>query len=476
MASVFFDPAVGGDGSTVTDDANPSTGLSNGGHRTRFVPALQQTVAVAANAKNSASAAAASAASALNAPGTSATSTDAITIGSGSKSMTIQTGKAFAVGQYLLLSATAGVWMLGSVSSYNSATGALVVAVEMYQGSGSYSAWTVTPTSPINPSTVIYALGYTPGGRGVANNWTAANDYSQSPTIPAPAVNDNSNKAISSAWYFGQAGSVNGAALGAASAGTSGKWAREDHVHPLPTTTTTQAADTNTTAFASCAFVIGQAGLAAPVMDGAATVGTSLRYARQDHIHPSDTSRGSLSGNNAWLGSNSFNISPTVPTPATGDNTGKVANTGFVQSQIAASVPWADTATGGRVRYATAAESRDFGNSWTALSPYALDQAYRGSNQGSRWQRGVGGRIRQWYTVAIGDIASGAPGSAWSVSFDIAFPAGVLGFSVQLFDAAAQGAAAPMVTGYSQWGINGYIEEWTALSQNATLFITVDGY
>lgn len=47
MASVYFDPAVGGDGSTVTDDANATTGLANGGHRTRFVPALSQTVAVA---------------------------------------------------------------------------------------------------------------------------------------------------------------------------------------------------------------------------------------------------------------------------------------------------------------------------------------------------------------------------------------------------------------------------------------------
>ncbi len=47
MASVYFDPAVGGDGSTVTDDSNPSTGLAGGGHRARFVPALVQTVNIA---------------------------------------------------------------------------------------------------------------------------------------------------------------------------------------------------------------------------------------------------------------------------------------------------------------------------------------------------------------------------------------------------------------------------------------------
>jgi len=54
MASVYFDPAVGGDGSTVTDDTSPTTGLANGGHRTRFVPSLAQIVAVATNAITSA--------------------------------------------------------------------------------------------------------------------------------------------------------------------------------------------------------------------------------------------------------------------------------------------------------------------------------------------------------------------------------------------------------------------------------------
>ena len=45
--TVYFDPAVGGNGLTVTDDGNPTTGLDNDGHRARFVPALAQVVAVA---------------------------------------------------------------------------------------------------------------------------------------------------------------------------------------------------------------------------------------------------------------------------------------------------------------------------------------------------------------------------------------------------------------------------------------------
>jgi hypothetical protein len=60
MASVTFSTTVGGDGSTVTDDSNAGTGLAAGGHRTRFVPALAQAVAVALNTVTKALQAAAS--------------------------------------------------------------------------------------------------------------------------------------------------------------------------------------------------------------------------------------------------------------------------------------------------------------------------------------------------------------------------------------------------------------------------------
>lgn len=54
---------------------------------------------------------------------------------------------------------------------------------------------------------------------------------------------------------------------------------------------TTASADTNTTQIATTAFVIGQASSTAPLMDGVAAVGTSLRYARDNHVHPSDTTK-----------------------------------------------------------------------------------------------------------------------------------------------------------------------------------------
>ena len=49
--TVYFDPAVGGSGLTVSDDGNPVSGLDADGHRVRFVPALQNLVYIGAFVK-----------------------------------------------------------------------------------------------------------------------------------------------------------------------------------------------------------------------------------------------------------------------------------------------------------------------------------------------------------------------------------------------------------------------------------------
>jgi hypothetical protein len=105
-----------------------------------------------------------------------------------------------------------------------------------------------------------------------------------------------------------------------------------------PTATT----DTNTTQLATTAFVLGQAGATAPAMDGTAAVGSSSRFARADHVHPTDTSR-------APLASPALTGTPTAPTPANGTNTTQIATTAFVRAtrldQLAA--PAVDLALGG---------------------------------------------------------------------------------------------------------------------------------
>lgn len=51
----------------------------------------------------------------------------------------------------------------------------------------------------------------------------------------------------------------------------------------------TAMADQSDTQVATTAFVVGQAGSADPLANGTVAPGTSLKYARQDHVHPADT-------------------------------------------------------------------------------------------------------------------------------------------------------------------------------------------
>lgn len=101
--------------------------------------------ASATKASTSATAAASSANSALTAPGTSATSTTSNAIGTGSKTFTIQTGKAYAVGQFVVVAQTSNPanFMVGQITAYNSGTGSLTVSVSTSSGSGTITDWTV---------------------------------------------------------------------------------------------------------------------------------------------------------------------------------------------------------------------------------------------------------------------------------------------------------------------------------------------
>lgn len=65
-------------------------------------------------------------------------------------------------------------------------------------------------------------------------------------------------------------------------------------------------------------IVVPSAADAAPLMDGTATVGTSTDYAREDHIHPTDTSRAASSHTHGDI-TNTGDITATAPTIASGD-------------------------------------------------------------------------------------------------------------------------------------------------------------
>jgi hypothetical protein len=167
---VYFDPLVGGDGSRVTDDDNPNTGLANGGALLRLVPMFTQMIAVcnwvinsistslsdiassidaaaasASAALSSANAAAASAAQAAQQANTlTATSTTSLAIGTGSKTFTTQSGEQFLAGQFVTIAqnGTPSNYMYGQVTSYS--TTQLIVNVTTANGSGTIADWLIS--------------------------------------------------------------------------------------------------------------------------------------------------------------------------------------------------------------------------------------------------------------------------------------------------------------------------------------------
>lgn len=100
----------------------------------------------AGEALASANAAAVSAASAASAPGTNASSTTSLAVGTGSKSLTIETGKLYSLGQTVIIANTATPTnqMSGVITAFNSGTGALTVNVTAIGGSGTFTAWTIS--------------------------------------------------------------------------------------------------------------------------------------------------------------------------------------------------------------------------------------------------------------------------------------------------------------------------------------------
>lgn len=157
-------------------------------------------------------------------------------------------------------------------------------------------------------------------------------------TVPTAANHDNSNLIANTAWVTTAiseitqtgvpyapssiaetGGTINGITIGLAV--------------PAAAIFTSAQANTPTindssTHVATTAFVVGQAGIALPIIDGTATIGTSLLYARQDHVHASDTTK-------ANLASPVFTGTPTAPTPTSGDVSLKLATTAFVNNAVA---------------------------------------------------------------------------------------------------------------------------------------------
>lgn len=81
---------------------------------------------------------------------TTGTSTTSLAIGTGSKTLTTQAGKAWVVGAFVYIASSASVanLMFGQITAYNSTTGSLTVNVFSYTGSGTLAAWSIGLSVP----------------------------------------------------------------------------------------------------------------------------------------------------------------------------------------------------------------------------------------------------------------------------------------------------------------------------------------
>lgn len=82
---------------------------------------------------------------------TTSTSTTSLTVGTGTQNLTVETGKSYVPGQSVIIANTTTPtnYMAGVITSYTSGTGALDVNVLGKNGSGTYTAWTITLSAPI---------------------------------------------------------------------------------------------------------------------------------------------------------------------------------------------------------------------------------------------------------------------------------------------------------------------------------------
>ena len=156
------------------------------------------------------------------------TSSTSLTIGAGSKSLTVGTGLAYTVGQQIIIAYDGSNTMIGTVTSYNSATGAMVANITSVTGSGTYASWAVNlnaapgPAGPTGatgasgPNTINVGTTTVTGGtsgRVIYDNAGVVGEYPTSATtVASSVVLRDANANITSNAFF--AGTTSTAAAG----------------------------------------------------------------------------------------------------------------------------------------------------------------------------------------------------------------------------------------------------------------------
>jgi len=187
----------------------------------------------------------------------------------------------------------------------------------------------------------------------------------------------------------------------------------------------TPAVDTGSTQVATTSFVVNQAASATPLMDGSAAVGTSVRYARGDHRHPTDTTRAaaaiSIMAGLGMVGGGDLSTSRTMDLGTPGTCHGLSTNTATADSHTHALSAAAEELAG-VVELATAAQTQTGTDNTRAVHPAGLASMFdaTGLDNNSGFVRipdVPGGTIFQG-----GLSASIAADSNLAIAFPTAFP------------------------------------------------------
>jgi hypothetical protein len=209
MSSVTFDVAVGGDGSTVTDDNNATTGLREGGWKTRFVPCFTQQVAVAnyiVTKAGEASTSASSASSSATAAAASYDSFDDRYLGAKSSDpSTDNDGNALLTGAIYWNTASnvMKVWSGAAWVSYNPAISYLPTAGGTMTGEITFAAGqfgTNINTFLSTPSSANLAAALTD------ETGTGVNVFNDTPTLITPILGTPTSGTLSSCTVDGTNG------------------------------------------------------------------------------------------------------------------------------------------------------------------------------------------------------------------------------------------------------------------------------
>jgi hypothetical protein len=209
--SVTFSTAIGGDGSTVTDDDNATTGLRDGGWRTRFVPCFTNQVSIANYVVTKAGEAAASQTAAATSATSASTSASTATT-KASEASTSATNAATSASNASTSASTASTQATNAASSASSASGSATSAsgsastattqagIATTQASNAATSASTATTQASNASTS--ATNAASSATAAAASYDSFDDRYLGAKSSNPTVDNDGNALLTGALYW----------------------------------------------------------------------------------------------------------------------------------------------------------------------------------------------------------------------------------------------------------------------------------